>query len=383
MDFSILLISDTLCDANGVSRFIQDMSSTALSEGRRFFALSSTSKHICPKQDNLIIIKPTVKVKMPFYPELDLVAPPFGKLTKIVKEINPKIIHLSTPGPIGLYGLKVARELGIKTTGTYHTDFPGYMFDNTKSRFVKGVTSRYMRYFYSRLDGIFVRSNVYRQKLVADIGIDNEKIFELKPGINTKRFNTSYRDGEFWGGFHKVKKDSIKALYVGRLTAEKNFGFLIETWKHFCANYRGELDIELICVGEGKAQKDKHGLDRYGITFLGYKGGDELSKVYANSDIFLFPSVTDTLGQVVMEAQNSGLTVMVSDIGGPKGVINLDGDSGYSLPIDKELWAQKIAFLAQNRELCKKMGENGARAISRMDIKDSFHDFWEKNRSVV
>lgn len=380
--FCICLITDTLCDANGVSRFIQDMAFMAREENKCFYAITASIKPYCKEQENLIILKPTIKTKMPWYPELDLVLPPFSKIKKAVINLKPNLIHISTPGPIGLYGLRIAKSLNIPISATYHTDFPSYIFDNTKSKVAKMVTKSYMRYFYKQFDGLFVRSKVYREILKNDIKINDSNIFEIKPGIDTNKFNSSFKDSSIWHNYKGISLDSIKALYVGRLTVEKNFNFLIETWKLFYTKYKGNINAELICVGEGKFLSQKDELTNYGIRFLGYKGGIELSKIYASSNLFLFPSTTDTLGQVVMEAQHSGLAVIVSNIGGPKDLINLEGESGFALPIDKEVWAKHIALLINDANLREKMGKNGIKAISKMGIKDSFYDFWNKNLKI-
>jgi len=112
------------------------------------------------------------------------------------------------------------------------------------------------------------------------------------------------------------------------------------------------------------------------VVFLGFRHGEELSALYASSDLFVFPSVTDTLGQVVMESQASGLPVLVSDVGGPKEVVE-EGRTGFVLPADKpELWAEHIVSLAMDAAKRRAMGDAAHEAMQRLSIERSFEHFW-------
>jgi len=382
-DLKILLFTDTLCDANGVSRFIQDIGKEASKGKKKLYIITSTVKHHCKEEDYIFNTKPIFKIKMPFYPELDLVFPNFFLLLKITKRINPDIIHLSTPGPVGTAGWAISKILKKPRAGIYHTDFPSYLYDNTKSKAIKRATDFVMRVFYSDFKRVFSRSTKYVDVIKNDLKIDDSKIYTLQAGINTCVFHKDFRDLNIWKNYEKVRKDSIKVLYVGRLTKEKNFPFLLEIWERL--NTRCELDIQLIVVGEGKFKEMPENYEEKNIVYLGFRGGEELSRIYASSDIFIFPSVTDTLGQVVMEAGSSGLPVIVSNIGGPQIVVNkFDKQSGYILSTnDKNSWVDAIIELASDEHLRKKMGEAGFETIQGMTIESTFRDFWGENIRIV
>lgn len=367
----VLLFTDTLCDINGVSRFIQDISRLAYQKGLEFHVVTSTIK-ACPDLPNVKIVKPLVRIKMPFYPELDLAFPSYRALKSITDEINPDVIHVSTPGFVGILGRRIAQKRAIPMIGTYHTDFPGFAYKNMPCRIVKTIGVKVMQYFYRDFKALFVRSEVYKEIVRNDVRVDPEKIHTLLAGIDTGTFNKSYKDMGIWRKYG-IPESSVKALYVGRFTKEKNFPLLLELWKKYYDHSKNK-NIYLITVG---GDVDEALFERYHIKSLGIKKGEELSRIYASSDLFLFPSTTDTLGQVVMEAMSSGLPVVVSDEGGPKTLIGEDWPGGYAVDVnDEKMWLQKIKMLMEDETIREKLGENGHQIISEMDIEQSFEVFW-------
>ncbi len=157
-NIKICLFTDTICDANGVSRFLQDMAKESVKNDVTLNILSSTSKSYCEKFENVFIFKPLLKMKMPFYKELDLVFPPFLQMSQKVKELQPDVIHISTPGFVGFIGLLIALKNKIPIVGTYHTDFPMYIYSNTKSKLAKNITKFYMKLFYKKFHYLITRS---------------------------------------------------------------------------------------------------------------------------------------------------------------------------------------------------------------------------------
>ena len=378
----VLLFTDTLCDVNGVSRFIQDISKLAHQKGLAFYVVTSTVK-TCPDLPNVRIIKPSFRTRMPFYPDLDLVFPSYRKLKSITEEIDPDVVHISTPGFVGLMGRRIARKRSIPVLGTYHTDFPAFAYNNMPYTIVKQVGNRVMQWFYRDFRALFVRSEAYQKIVREDVRFDPAKIHTLKAGIDTRKFHPGYRDMEIWQEYG-IPERSVKALYVGRFTKEKNFPLLLELWKAYYAQSQNK-NIYLITVG---GDLDDSLFEKYHIRSLGIKRGEELSKIYAGSDLFLFPSTTDTLGQVVMEAMSSGLPVIVSDKGGPQTLIGKEREAGYAIDVkERALWLEKIKALMEDEVLRRELGENGHQIIARMDIEKSIEAFWKVhsqcNRNVT
>ena len=369
---TIALFTDTIGDLNGVSRFLQDMAECALQEGDKLILIASTNKY-CPPLENIYNFKPRFSMKMPFYSELELTFPPANKIEDFVKSIKPDLIHISTPGPVGILGRRLAKKHGISMIGTYHTDFPAYIRDNTKSMFLKKATDRWMANFYTPFIHVFSRSEFYKSIMQQDIAIEAKKISIIRAGTNLQRFSDIHAGDSIWSRFG-IKEDGLKALYVGRISKEKNVGFLLDVWESFREKHP-QIDVTLVMLGEGSFAKQALSMQDQNVRYLGAVIGEDLSKLYANSDLFLFPSITDTLGQVVMESSASALPVIVSDIGGPKSLLNPQKTSGYSLKIEKELWVEHIRLLCEDAVLRKELGEASKEHMSAFDIKNSYEDF--------
>lgn len=375
-DLKICLVSDTVYDVNGVSRFIQDFSKEALIYGKDFSVITSTKKTHYEKMLNIFNIEPIFKIKMPFYKSLDLVVPNFFKIKRKIKELNPDLLHISTPGTVGLCALISAKLLKIPVVGIYHTDFPAYMYKNTKSKFIKWATIKFLRFFYSRFRVLFLRSDEYFKTITEQLDFTHEQLYLLKAGINIKSFDKKYKDNSIWNEY-QVPEKSFKVLYVGRISVEKNVDKLLDLWiKESFEN------CELILVGDNELEGlDIKELEKSNIKFVGRKQEDSLSKLYASSDCFIFLSTTDTFGQVVMEALSSGLPVIVSNKGGPKTFVKKE--FGYILDINSfEDISFAINEMAKKDEVYYSKKEAASSFMRDKSISHSFLDFWEKNKEI-
>jgi glycosyltransferase involved in cell wall biosynthesis len=373
-NLKICLISDTVYDVNGVSRFIQDFAKEALAFEKPFFVITSTKKEHYEKIENVINLKPLITMKMPFYKSLDLVIPSFFKIYKKIKEINPTLLHISTPGTVGLCALISAKLLKIPVVGIYHTDFPSYLYKNTKSKFVKNGTVLFLKLFYKGYKAIFLRSEEYSKIVQEQLNLKKENLFLVKAGINIKSFDKTFKDETIWDGY-QVQKDKFKVLYVGRLSVEKGVDTLISYWNEFNLS-----DCELILVGDLEFELNQKELKN--IKIIGRKQKEDLSKLYASSDCFIFPSTTDTLGQVVMEALSSALPVIVTNQGGPKTFVSQE--FGYILDFKQKDEVKKaILELKNNKEIYDDKSTKAYEFMRDMSISHSFLDFWSKNEQFL
>jgi len=370
----VCICTDTLVDLNGVARFIRDMGSHALRNGFDLHIVTSTKKQ-CPDAPYIHNIPPRLTLPMPAYNELSLNFVSSKSLERTLLELRPDILHISTPGPVGSAARKIAIRHGFPIAGTYHTDFSACVWEHTRSHLFKGYADRFMSRFHEGFRHVFTRSDVYIPIMCEDIGIDEEKITLIKPGTDLQTFNPSHRNAAFFDGYG-TPRHAIKVLYVGRVTKEKNILFLIEVWKEFRRRNPG-IVCELFLAGEGYHRKLQPRLHEFGIRFLGPVVDRELSELYASSDLFLFPSVFDTLGQVVMEAQASGLAVVVSDVGGPQTIVNFNGRrSGIvARGNDLEAWVQAVEMMMKNATLRRQFGAQGHENMKYFNIEHSFRDF--------
>ncbi|MDX2114966.1 MAG: glycosyltransferase [Planctomycetota bacterium] len=380
----VSLFTDTLGDVNGVCRFIQNVAHQANETGRDLQVITST-QFPTPRWPNIFNFEPVLAAKMPRYEQLEIVLPPLMKILRHVDRHQPDVIHISTPGPVGFIGFLAAKMLRVPVLGVYHTDFPAYidhLFDDHAYTYAMAA---YMRFFYKPFRSIFTRSNDYMDALEA-LGMKREKLEKLMPGIETARFNTSFRDPGVWQKIAAEKPElrplarrSVKVLYVGRVSVEKNLPMLVQVWKRVteqCAA-RG-LAADLVVVGDGPYRpRMAEELARQHVHFLGFRHGDELSSIYATSDMFVFPSTTDTLGQVVMESQASGMPVLVTDQGGPKEVVD-HGVTGFVIAEDNQQeWVDRIVDLIADDSKRRRMGEAAESAMRPFDIRHSFEHFWK------
>jgi len=374
----IVLITDTLCDANGVSRFIQDIAKIAEQKAVNFTAITSTLKEYCDQSDNIQRIKPFIRFKMPFYPELDLAIPPFIKLYKEVKAKSPDVIHISTLGPVGITGFIIAKMLKVPVYGTYHTDFASYLYSNTNSKIIKNITRFFEKRFYRACKGVFIRSDTYRPLLEEEFKVDPKQLFAIPAGIDINHYSPSYRNPSYWEQY-SIKPDATKALYVGRVSAEKNIAFLLNLWKE---NYHPKLNAWLILVGSGSFYHKRDEYETYNIKFLGHKDKEELATIYSSSDFFIFPSNSDTLGQVVIESMASGTPVLVSNQGGPQTMISKTTPNGYILEKNsEEVWWEAIENMINNKEERQILSNNATLLSKELSIEKSFEFFWKNHVS--
>lgn len=337
----IALFTDTLSDINGVARFV-----TALAAHSPDIHILTSTRRPIPAAANIHNIPPLFSCRMPGYPLLDLAIPNHRDLFTRAAALRPDAVHISTPGPVGLAGRRFAFRHNLPLIGTYHTDFPAYIDHLFNDAALTRLSAAMVRRFYAPFDRVLVRSSGFAPRL-AEVGISCDRVVALQPGIDTSHFHPRHRDPELWRGFPNIRPASIKVLYVGRISIEKNLPMLARIWPRLRASaLAGTIDTQLIIIGDGPyrpaMQRD---LAAHDAHFLGFRYAAELAAIYASSDLFLFPSTTDTLGQAVMEAQSSGLPAIVTDQGGPREIIE-HGRTGLALGESGDWCAAAIALIA-------------------------------------
>jgi glycosyltransferase involved in cell wall biosynthesis len=257
---------------------------------------------------------------------------------------------------------------------TYHTDFPAYVDKLARDHRVTNGTAAYMKWFYGDAAAVFSRSNAYRFK-IGDLGVADERIKQITPGINTQKFNAARRDATVWPA--RGVKERYKLLFAGRVSVEKNLPMLAEAFRKLCEKRR---DAALVIAGDGPyLEKMRSELSHLPAYFLGYQDDENLPALYASSDLFVFPSRTDTLGQVVMEAQASGLPAIVTPDGGPKESID-DGRSGVVVPeTTAARWAAAINELLDDEPRRQRLSQAAAQRSSRYSLAKTFDHFWDEH----
>ncbi|HEV7299455.1 MAG TPA: glycosyltransferase [Tepidisphaeraceae bacterium] len=371
------LFTDTLDETNGVARFIRDMAAKAQARGLQLHVHTSandTHYHV-PGRRNF---KPLLSRPMPCYESLSLNLPPFLEVMEWADRQQFDAIHVSTPGPMGLCGWIVAKMLRVPLLGTYHTDFPAYVERLTGDHRVTEGATTYMQWMYRSMAGVFTRSKAYRFKL-QDLGIADDKVLALPAAINTDTFNPAGRDINVWADLNVTQPKQL--LYVGRISKEKNLPLLAEAFKRLCATRN---DTALVIAGDGPYLDEmKQELIGLPVRFLGSCDDAKLVPLYSSADLFIFPSRTDTLGQVVMEAQACGLPTIVSNEGGPKESIE-DGVTGVVVASDDaNRWCQTIDELLTDDARRSRMARATVARTNRFSLDTTLDAFWAAHATAV
>jgi glycosyltransferase involved in cell wall biosynthesis len=363
--------TDTFHEINGVALTLRSQSSIAYRRSMNL-TLITCYPNQPSYQKRVRNFQPVGVYHLPEYDEQQLVCPPFLEMLDYCYRQGFTQIHTATPGPVGLAALAIARLLKLPISGTYHTAIPQYAQALTSDSGITELTWRYTLWYYDQLDSIYAPSESTRQELMSK-GLDGQKIRVYPRGIDTDRFHPTNRNG-FFKAYPQIA-DRIKLLYVGRVSKEKNLPLLVSVFKKI---HQKGLPVGLAVVGDGP-YKTQMMAETQGMpcVFCGYLIGEALTMAYASSDIFVFPSTTDTFGNVVLEAQASGLPVVVTDEGGPKE--NLDpGVTGMVIRSnDGQALADAIITMANNVELRKQMGSAARQYAKERSFEASFLKTWQ------
>lgn len=378
----VVLFTDTLGDVNGVSRFIRNMDTQAHLTGKSLHVLTSTRLTI-PDRPTLINIPPRYAQPMPGYPNLELAWPDGVLLGRWCRWLKPDAIHISTPGPVGVLGRRLARQLGIPLVATYHTDFPAYVNMLLDDRVLDWICTRVMKWFYRPFDLVLTRSGAYRAPVMA-LGLPEDRVVTLRPGIDTATFSPGPRDDALMSRLG-CPSGSVRVLYAGRVSVEKNLPMLAAIWPGIAERARSAgVPATLVVVGDGPYLADLRArLSTEHAVTLGFRHGAELLAIYRSCDLFAFPSMTDTLGQSVMEAQACALPALVGDVGGPSEVVDHD-QTGLVLPAgNARAWSDALLSLILDTARRQRLSTAAAQRMAPRTIRASFEHWWSLHELAV
>lgn len=367
---SMAHFTDTFYDVNGVALTLQRQVSVALRNDKNLTMVTCDEKDR-DKEEGVVHFKPIGVYDMPAYNGLKLYYPPFLDMLDFCHNENFTHIHTATPGPIGLAALAISKILKLPIIGTYHTAFPQYAHYLTGDPMIEDLTWKYTLWYYNQLDWIYVSSRNSRDELTGK-GIRQDKIRVIERGIDTRVFHPERRDQSLRDRYGIGEK--VVAIYVGRISQEKNLALLAGAFRKVCENLR---NVYLLVVGDGPyLDTMKRNLDGCPCVFTGYLQGDELQAAYASSDFFVFPSTTDTFGNVVMEAQASGLPVIVSDEGGPRENM-IPGKTGMVVSGgDRTSLARAMTSLYTDETLRKDMGQAARAYMETRSFESAYMATW-------
>jgi len=241
---------------------------------------------------------------IPGYKELRFGVPFTGRIGTAIKAFQPDAVYVATEGPMGYSAVGAARRAGIPVWSGFHTNFHQYI-EHYRLKGLERLAYRYLRHFHNRTHGTLVPTRIQRDQLEAH-GFHNVRV--LSRGVDSSTFTPAKRSAELrksWG----LGEQDVVLLYVGRIAGEKNMELALATYRRL---RNSDERIRMVLVGDGPELPAIR--EHYPeIICCGMQRGEALATHYASGDIFLFPSKTDTFGNVVTEAMSSGLAVVSFD----------------------------------------------------------------------
>jgi glycosyltransferase involved in cell wall biosynthesis len=236
---------------------------------------------------------------LPKYEGLKLGLPCKSHLIKLWSQQRPDVVHIVTEGPLGSSAIAAARKLAIPVSSDFHTNFHSYS-QHYGFGWLQKTVAAYLRNIHNRTDTTLVPTNELRETLAAE-GYRNLQV--VARGVDTSLFSSSKRSEKLRLQWGVLEDGAMGVIYVGRISAEKNLPLVFSTFESMRAiNPR----LKLVLVGDGpvRAEMERRHPE---YIFTGMKTGEDLAAHYASGDIFLFPSMTETYGNVTVEAMASGL----------------------------------------------------------------------------
>ena len=290
------------------------------------------------RDDNLEqVLRPGIPI--PNYAGLNMGLPAKRLLTRLWTLRRPDLVHIATEGPLGWSAMGAARKLDIPVLAGFHTNFHRYS-GHYGLGWLKKPIHAYLRKFHNQARMTLVPSRDLRDELSA-AGYRN--VVVLARGVDTQLFSPARRDPALrraWG----LGEHGLAVIHVGRVAPEKNLPLLVES---FSAIARLRPDARLILVGDGPAI-DSLRRAHPSFVYCGPRTGEDLARHYASADLFLFPSLTETFGNVVLEAMASGLAVLAFDYAAAAEHIR-DEDNGLKAPPDDDMgFLVQASWLARN-----------------------------------
>lgn len=362
---SVALVTETYPpEVNGVAMTLGRLADGLTSRGHRIRIVRPRQQGERPQEANGQLLTPGLPI--PRYPELRFGLPAGGRLRDAWRRHPPDIVHIATEGPLGFSALAAAREMDIPAVSTFHTNFHSYS-RHYGIGWLQGRIESYLRWFHNRTAATLVPTRVLAETLTQkgfrSVGV-------LSRGVDTRLFHPTHRCAELRRQWGAQENDPV-AIVVGRLAPEKNLGLTMET---FTALKRTHPGTRLVFVGDGPLRKP---LERRcpECHFAGNRHGEALAAHYASADLFLFPSLTETYGNVVAEALASGLPVVAYNYAAAAELIVPGWNGLLSPPGDAESFIAAAAQLLRPIEPSSPWRASCPASVRHLDWERIYDDY--------
>lgn len=367
----ITLITETYApEINGVANTLSRLCDGLRLRGHRVEVIRprQTEDQSRAAEDDLMLCRGW---PIPGYPGLQWGQSSMHKLLRRWQRQRPDVLYIATEGPLGLSALRAARRLGIAIVSGFHTNFQQYTRQYGLG-LVTRLLTHYLRWFHNRSNSTLVPSVSQKTELERR---GFERLALLSRGVDCQLFHPSKRSGflrEAWG----LEPQDTAVLHVGRLAPEKNLPLLKTTFEGLVRAYPDKT-LKLIIVGDGPVRAT---LEQQlpAAVFCGTQRGEALATHYASGDLFLFPSLTETFGNVVLEALASGLGVVAYDEAAAAQHIRHGHNGALAMPEDAEGFVDAARWILEDDETLRRVRLNARQHASRQGwpgIVDSFEHY--------
>jgi glycosyltransferase involved in cell wall biosynthesis len=292
---------------------------------------------------------------LPRYPGLRFGMPAPKRLARQWQQQRPDAIYIATEGPLGWSALRAARRLGIPVATGFHTRFDEYLPDYGVA-WLQAAALRWMRRFHNQADATLVPTQELKQFL-GEQGFERVRL--LARAVDSSQFDPQRRDPalrEEWG----IDGNGFAAIYVGRIAPEKNLGLAVKAFRRV---QQSRPKARFIWVGDGPS-REKLAHENPDFIFCGVQRGEALARHFASGDLFLFPSRSETFGNVTLEAMASGVATVAFDYGAAREHLRTD-ESGIAVNDDAAFLAAALQLAGDDVQRAR-LGRNAATAMRRL-----------------
>lgn len=313
---------------------------------------------------------------LPGYPGLQWGQSSLHKLLRRWKRQRPDVLYIATEGPLGLSALRAARRLAIPVVSGFHTNFQQYTGHYGFGLLTRAMTN-YLRWFHNRTQLTLVPSIGQQVELQRR---DFERLALLARGVDSQLFHPRRRREalrESWG----LGADDLAVVHVGRLAAEKNLGLLVKAF-HALQRAQPQRRMRLILVGDGPLRSNLQAQLPEAL-FCGLQRGEALAEHYASGDLFLFPSLSETFGNVVLEALASSLGVVAFDQAAAAQHIHHGHNGMLARPGDETGFCEAACELLEDAEVLRRIRLNARRHASHLSWDGIVAQFEQHLRSAM
>ncbi len=346
---SIALVTETYVpEVNGVAITIGRMVHGLLKRGHRIHMIRPRQgKQDAPAAAGNYAETLVGGMPIPGYPELKSGLPAKNLLLKLWRAQRPDVVHIATEGPLGWSALSAARKLEIPVSTDFHTNFHNYT-QHYGIGLLKKPIAAYLRHFHNKAACTLVPTASLQQQLEHE-GYQN--VLVVSRGVDTELFHPAKRDAELRASW-QADDDTAVVMLVSRLAPEKNLHVVIQAFEQM---RRLDPRMQLVMVGDGPARAELEKQHPH-VIFAGMQTGEALARHYASGDIFLYPSLTETYGNVTVEAMASGLATLAYNYAAAQQHIRHDVNGLLATYADSDAFIAEARTLANDLPRVRRLG---------------------------